>query len=157
MNSHAIATAIDLGPWQLAIAAALVLLNAGASVALKLGLERRLLFAATRSVVQLLLLGFVLQWVFRQEGWWAVLLLMLGMGLLAGLPTISSSSSIKIVLFSRLLARAFALLRIWGSPSVCLKDSVISLTFSIHNGYLSTLRRSLSLFTLGFIYNLLFP
>ena len=84
MTGCALATVIDLGPWQLAVAAGLILINAAASVALKLGLERRLLLAATRSVVQLLLLGFVLQWVFRQEGWWAVLLLMLAMGLLAG-------------------------------------------------------------------------
>ncbi len=55
---------IELGPIDLAVASALVLLAGGLSLALGLGLERRLLWAAVRTVVQLTLLGYVLTWVF---------------------------------------------------------------------------------------------
>jgi putative ABC transport system permease protein len=122
-HAHALAADIDLGPWQLAIAAGLILLNAGASVALKLGLERRLLLAATRSVVQLLLLGFVLQWVFRQEGWWAVLLLMLAMGLLAGFEAVRRTtrrmpgmlvSSMGVMLLTSMLITLYGLKAVIG-------------------------------------------
>lgn len=59
----------DLTLWNLAAAAALVLLNAGISLVLQLGLERRLLWASLRTVVQLALLGLVLQWIFTAEHW----------------------------------------------------------------------------------------
>ena len=59
--------AIPLGPGQLAIAAALVVIAGGVSVALRLGLEKKLGVAALRTVVQLLLVGYVLEWVFRIE------------------------------------------------------------------------------------------
>ena len=75
---------IDLTWWDLALAAALILINAGASLALRLGLEKRLLVASLRTLVQLSLLGLVLQWVFRQPGPWAVVGMMLVMVLLAG-------------------------------------------------------------------------
>jgi putative ABC transport system permease protein len=75
---------IDLTWWDLSLAAALILVNAGASLALRLGLERRLLVASLRTVVQLSFLGLVLQWVFRQPGPWAVVGMMLVMTVLAG-------------------------------------------------------------------------
>ena len=56
---------IELGSADLAIAALLVLLSAGASLALDLRVHRQLLWAATRMVVQLLLVGWVLRIVFR--------------------------------------------------------------------------------------------
>ncbi|MCB9765735.1 MAG: ABC transporter permease [Alphaproteobacteria bacterium] len=55
---------VDIGPLELAAAAFLLLLNGLVSVALGLGLERRLAVAALRSVVQLTLLGAVLVPVF---------------------------------------------------------------------------------------------
>jgi len=70
--------------WDLALAAALILVNAAASLALRLGLERRLLVASLRTVVQLSLLGLVLQWVFKQPGPWAVIGMMLVMVAFAG-------------------------------------------------------------------------
>lgn len=54
----------------LAVAACLLLLNAGLSLWLKLGLERRLLVAALRTVVQLTLLGYVLVPVFEISAAW---------------------------------------------------------------------------------------
>jgi putative ABC transport system permease protein len=57
---------IPLSPWNLGIAAALVLLLAGLSWQLQLGIGRRMLIAATRSLVQLVLLGMVLGVLFAQ-------------------------------------------------------------------------------------------
>jgi putative ABC transport system permease protein len=80
--------AVALGPGQLALAAALIVVNALASHALSLGLGRRLLVAAARAVVQLLLLGLVLQWVFSVESPWAVLAMMVAMGVFAGVEAV---------------------------------------------------------------------
>ncbi len=57
-------TYINLDPFDLAVAGLLILVAAGLSLALQLGLERRLLIAACRMVVQLLLVGFVLKALF---------------------------------------------------------------------------------------------
>lgn len=55
---------ISLGPFDLGLAALLVLALAGLSWRLRLGVERRILIAAARSTVQLLLLGLVLKVLF---------------------------------------------------------------------------------------------
>jgi putative ABC transport system permease protein len=55
---------ISLGPLDLALASALVFLLAGLSWGLHLGVERRILIAALRSTVQLVLLGLVLKVLF---------------------------------------------------------------------------------------------
>ena len=49
---------------DVAAAAALILINGIVSIALRLRMERSLLLASVRTTVQLLLVGFVLQWVF---------------------------------------------------------------------------------------------
>ena len=67
---------ISLSYWQVAIAAALILFNGGVSVALGLQLERRLAWASLRTVVQLALLGLVLDSVFSIERGWLVVILM---------------------------------------------------------------------------------
>lgn len=84
--------AVDLGWGRLALAAALILLNAAVDLALRLGLGHRLLVAAARSLVQLLLLGFVLRWVFLQEGPWAVLLMAGVMVVFAGFEAVRRTS-----------------------------------------------------------------
>ncbi|MGB5834714.1 MAG: iron export ABC transporter permease subunit FetB [Thiohalocapsa sp.] len=56
---------ISLGPFDLALAAGLVLLLAALSWWLHLGVERRILIAAARSTVQLVLLGLVLKVLFE--------------------------------------------------------------------------------------------
>ncbi len=74
-------TYLHLDDWNLALAAGLVLINAGLSLVLQLGLARRLLVAAARMTVQLLLVGLVLRTLFAtQSPWWtgAVTLAMLG-------------------------------------------------------------------------------
>lgn len=70
---------------DLAIASALILINGVLSVLLKLQLERQLLLAGVRTVVQLLAIGYVLGWVFQFAHWYVVLPLMCGMTLVAGI------------------------------------------------------------------------
>lgn len=86
------AGAIALGPAQLALAAALVVVAGLVSVALRLGLERRLAVAALRTVVQLMLVGYVLQWVFRIERIEPLLVVLMAMVLAAGRAAVSRSS-----------------------------------------------------------------
>ncbi|KAF1027219.1 MAG: putative iron export permease protein FetB [Pseudomonas sp.] len=73
-------SALDMG-----IAAALILINGVLSLVLKLGLVRQLLWAAVRTVVQLLAIGYLLGWVFEFAYWYVVLPLMCLMTLIAGL------------------------------------------------------------------------
>ncbi|NEV61262.1 ABC transporter permease [Thiorhodococcus minor] len=59
-------TMIHLSPWDLGIASILIFLLAGMSWRLRLGVERRVLIAASRSAVQLTLVGMVLKLLFAQ-------------------------------------------------------------------------------------------
>lgn len=79
---------IDLSLSQVALAAALILVNAAISMALSLGMERRLLVAAVRTVVQLALIGLVLDWVFAVRSPWIVVALMAVMALVAGVAAV---------------------------------------------------------------------
>lgn len=79
-----VASYIELGNLQVALAALLVLIAAGVSLALRLELERMLLWASLRTVVQLLLVGLVLKSVFAVAAWYVVLALMTLMAAVAG-------------------------------------------------------------------------
>lgn len=112
---------IALGPWQLAGAAALVLLNAGLSLWLRLGLERRLLVASLRTVVQLLILGWILVPVFAFEHAAPVLglgALMIG---LAGFESVRRSSRA----YRRANLAAFASLLLAGGSTTVLGTAVL--------------------------------
>ncbi|GAB2919331.1 iron export ABC transporter permease subunit FetB [Paraburkholderia jirisanensis] len=74
----------NLSLWDVAIAALLIVVNGALSVALKLDLERKLAWAAVRTIVQLLAIGYVLGWVFSHPRWFIVLPLMIAMTLIAG-------------------------------------------------------------------------
>ncbi|MCB1787302.1 MAG: iron export ABC transporter permease subunit FetB [Chromatiaceae bacterium] len=65
-------TLIPLSPFDLAVAALLVMLLAGLSWRLQLAIGRRMLIAAARSTVQLLLLGLVLKALFDSADPWLV-------------------------------------------------------------------------------------
>lgn len=75
---------IDLQTWQVASAAALILINAVISYQLQLGLERTLALAAVRTVTQLLLVGLILHWVFALNHLSAVVAIMALMTIIAG-------------------------------------------------------------------------
>lgn len=70
--------------WDVSIAATLILANVGMSVALRLDLTGKWIVAGLRTVVQLLLIGFVLEWVFAINRWYVVMLLMAVMTAIAG-------------------------------------------------------------------------
>ena len=75
---------ILLSPLDLALAAILVLLAAGLAHWMRVGETRSLLIAALRTVVQLLLIGYVLKAVFGNVHWLWVTLLGLFMLIIAG-------------------------------------------------------------------------
>ncbi len=75
---------LSLSVGQVALAAALILLNGFLSVLLRLRLERQIALAAARTVVQLTLLGFVLDRVFAIRHPAIVLLLAAAMTVIAG-------------------------------------------------------------------------
>jgi UDP-glucose/iron transport system permease protein len=72
-------TPILLTPFDLAIAAVLIVLDAVLSLALRLGLHTQLVWAALRMVVQLVLVGFVLRLVFSLASPLATLAVVLAM------------------------------------------------------------------------------
>lgn len=78
----------DLSFFDVAVAAGLILINGAISLALRLGLERRLLIAAVRTVVQLLLIGLILKWVFAQAHATVIVALMLVMSSIAGIAAV---------------------------------------------------------------------
>ncbi len=75
---------ILLTPWDLALAAVLVLALAGLSLRLSLGIERRLLIATLRTLVQLSLIGLVLKSLFAQSHPLLIAVLALFMLMVAG-------------------------------------------------------------------------
>ncbi|NER29771.1 MAG: iron export ABC transporter permease subunit FetB [Symploca sp. SIO1C4] len=80
---------IPISNWQLVGATALIVINVALSFALKLGLGQRLGIAAMRMVVQLLLVGYVLEWVFTLQSPLLVLLLTLLMSVIAGSASVN--------------------------------------------------------------------
>ncbi|MEQ6888015.1 iron export ABC transporter permease subunit FetB [Halomonas sp. CS7] len=75
---------IALAWWQLALAALMVVALAGCTVAARLGMGRSLLIAAARTVIQLGLVGLVLEALFSAARFHWVALMALGMLLIAG-------------------------------------------------------------------------
>jgi UDP-glucose/iron transport system permease protein len=82
---------VELSYFQVALAALLIVVNGAISLALRLRLERSLLLAGLRTVVQLLLVGLVLEWVFRLDRWYVVLGVAAFMTLVAGVTAASRS------------------------------------------------------------------
>lgn len=82
-------TYVELTYLQVGLAALLILINGAISVALQLRMERSLLLASLRTVVQLWLVGLVLEWVFRLQRWYVVLAVACLMTLVAGLTAAS--------------------------------------------------------------------
>lgn len=74
---------ISLSPRDLALASALVALDAGVSIALRLNLHRQLLWAALRMVVQLIAVGFILRFIFTLNSPLATLAIVMVMGMIA--------------------------------------------------------------------------
>jgi len=73
-----------LSYFDLALAASLLVFNAGLSIVFGLNLERRMIWAAVRMVVQLLLVGLILHVLFNQDSLWLTMAIAIVMGLFAG-------------------------------------------------------------------------
>jgi len=108
----------DLTPLNISLAAMLVFINGIISVSLKLNLEKQLLLASVRSIVQLLLIGLILEWIFELSWWPIICLLMFTMTLIASTTAVQRSqrrfpgiwlNSIVAVFVSSWLVTGFAL------------------------------------------------
>jgi len=122
--------AVDLSWAQIGIAALLIVLNGAISLALHLGIARRLFLASARMVVQLFFVGLILRWVFASRQWYFVLAVMLTMSLVAGIAAVQRSArrypgvwlnSILSIFFSSWAMIAIALfpilrIRPWYTP-----------------------------------------
>jgi putative ABC transport system permease protein len=120
----------DLSWAQIAIAALLIILNGAISIAMHLGIARRLVLAAARMVVQLFFVGLILRSVFASRQWYLVLLVMLTMSFIAGFAAVQRSArrypgvwlnSILSIFFSSWAMVAIALfgilrVRPWYTP-----------------------------------------
>ena len=80
---------LELSNLQISIACCLILLNGGLSCALKLNLGKQLIVASIRTIVQLILVGYVLQYIFALTGSTPVVSLMLAMTIVAGFAAIA--------------------------------------------------------------------
>ncbi|MFH1844913.1 MAG: iron export ABC transporter permease subunit FetB [bacterium] len=122
------AGAIQLSALDLTVAATLVLLAGVVSMAMKLDLERRLGLAAVRTVVQLLLVGYVLQFVFGLASWPAVFGIALVMIVLASRAAVQRSSRS----FAGATPRAFLTL---ASCGLLVTVTVTALVISVEPWY----------------------
>ena len=95
--------AVPISAWQLVIASLLILVTGGVSLALRLGLERSLAIAALRTVVQLMLIGYVLKWVFAVDSPWVLAVAMTIMIAAAAHAAIGRSKH----LYAGILERSF--------------------------------------------------
>ena len=83
---------VELTYWQVGLAALLIVVNGAISVTLRLGMERSLVMGSVRMTLQLLLIGLVLEWVFRIERWYAVVGLLAIMTLIAGITAVDRNT-----------------------------------------------------------------
>jgi putative ABC transport system permease protein len=108
---------------QISFAALLIIVNGVISIALRLRMEWSLLLASVRTVVQLLLIGFVLDWVFQLDrSWYDVVALGFVMTLIAGYTAATRSrrrfpgmwfDAVISVWASSWIVTAFALLTVF--------------------------------------------
>jgi putative ABC transport system permease protein len=83
---------LELSSLQVGLAALLILVNGVISLTLRLGMERTLAIAAVRTVVQLLLIGLVLEWVFQVEHVLLVLALLCVMTMVAAVTAVERTA-----------------------------------------------------------------
>ena len=77
---------------QLLIAGGLIAVNAVVSIIYRLQMEKTLLLATARTVVQLLAVGYLLEWVFSLAVWYAVLPILVIMAVLAAQAAVARTS-----------------------------------------------------------------
>lgn len=121
---------LQIGYGELALGGVLLLINLALSVALRLGLTRDLVVASVRMIVQLLLVGLVLDWVFASRNPWIILGIALLMAGLAGVAAVNRTArrfpgiywdSLVMILAASFLVTGFALVGVlrvepWFDP-----------------------------------------
>ena len=107
--------AIPLSVGDLAIAAALVVIAGAVSVLLRLQLERRLALASVRTVVQLVLVGYVLRFVFETDALWTIAIVVLIMIVAASVAAVRRSNRT----YAHATFFAFATLFLTGLLTTC--------------------------------------
>ncbi len=112
---------LPLSAGSLAAAAALVALNGVLSIWLGLGLERRLAIASVRTIVQLLLMGWLLTPIFGWDAPWLVAALGVLMVILAGREAVGRTQRS----YRRIQWSAFAALAVSGGVTTILATTVI--------------------------------
>jgi putative ABC transport system permease protein len=88
---------------DLLVSTVLVLIAGLLSLVLKLKLEKRLLWASCRTVVQLLMVGYILKYIFRLNNEWMVFAVLLLMIVLAAHAAIQRASSYYVGVYVRSL------------------------------------------------------
>lgn len=83
---------IPISLWQLSLSGLFILINIVLSFLLKLGLEKTLMIATVRMVVQLLLVGYVLNWLFTLNNPGFVLAIAILMAFIAGISAVNRTS-----------------------------------------------------------------
>ncbi len=101
MNDHSYFTIDNIG---LLIAAGMVVIAAGISVLMKLGVAKSLIWSMVRSFVQLLIMGIVLEYVIRQQNVWLVV----------GLIAVMLIAAVQITMSRASMVRSFVQLLIMG-------------------------------------------
>jgi len=98
---------IVLDPWQVALAASLIGINAVVSIVYRLSMEKTLALATVRTVVQLAAVGYLLEWVFSLDRWYAVVPMLTVMTALAAQAAVSRSRKRYRGMFTVALAGIF--------------------------------------------------
>jgi putative ABC transport system permease protein len=93
LSEEFVSHAIVLDGLDLSLAAGLVLIAGVVSLLLRLGLEKRLFIASVRTVVQLMLLGLVLRFVFEPRSHWLLAVIVAAMLLAASHSAVQRSES----------------------------------------------------------------
>jgi putative ABC transport system permease protein len=118
--------------WGLLISLLMVCAAAGLATAMRLHVTKSLLISALRSLLQLLAMGFVLEWVIRQNKWYIVIAVMaimivaavqITISRAAGIPSglawpVFETLAITTLLMVGLVAEAIIRPRPWYAPQV---------------------------------------
>jgi putative ABC transport system permease protein len=108
----------DLSTLEVGLSALLIFVAGAVSLALRLGLEKKLAIASVRTIVQLILVGYVLSWIFEQSHLAAIGAILVLMTVIAGVSAVRRTShrfphvyltSISAVMLSSWLVTAIAL------------------------------------------------
>lgn len=126
--------AVQLAPWEVFLALLLVAGSGAVSLALRLDLHRRLAWATVRMVVQLSLLGLVLQFLFDLRStlalglWASAMIVMAGRAAVQRVSRILPGSTLDAVLS---LALASGVTTLYGTAMVVGRDPTIDAQYVI--------------------------